>query len=557
MVDRPLARRFRNRLLVALAATTALAGPALADDKPRSKSRTSPPSSASAEAESRTTGARLPYIDEMIKEAWASASIKPSPLARDEEFMRRAYLDLLGRIPNLTEAKAYLGSRESGKRAKLVEYLLNHPDYAKNMATVWKVILVGRQRQEREVNNEALTTWLRRQFGDNRPWNEVTREIITASGSNKENGAVNFTLAHMEAEAVPLTSITARVFLGQQIQCTQCHDHPSNDWKQADFWGINAFYKGLRKQDVQVADATGVERYDHTILSQERTDAYSKYERRDARLGIAFPTFLDGRKVSQNKDIDRRVELAKFVTEPKNAQLARAFVNRIWGQFMGRGFVSPVDDFGAHNPPSHPELLDRLAASFQESGYDVKQLIRWIMNSEAYQLTSVATKSNEKDETLFSHMTLKPMTPEQLFDSLITATSAHKTGGGGENTGRRDAWLRQFLFTFGNDEGEENSSFTGTIPQALMMMNGDLMEQAVGGRPGSFLAEVFEQARLQGRAPELYAVNQIYLAALGRVPTNREIGEAQRFLASSPDTPQVLEDLFWALLNSNEFILNR
>src|SRR5690349_854048 len=227
------------------------------------------------------------------------------------------------------------------------------------------------------------------------------------------------------------------------------------------------------------------------------------------------------------------------------------------GHCMGRGIVQPVDDFGPHNPPSHPELLDQLAKDFQESKYDIKALIRWIMNSEPYQLSSLMTRNNDKDETLFSHMTLKPMSPEQLFDSLLTATAAHKAGTGTNDDRRRDQWLRQFIFAFANDEGDEGSTFQGTIPQALMMMNGNLMEQAVGCKPGSFLYDLYQRARGQ-RAPVLYMVNHIYLAALSRTPTSRELAATQRFIESYGDDPlNVLEDVFWALLNSNEFILNR
>ncbi len=358
--------------------------------------------------------------------------------------------------------------------------------------------------------------------------------------------------------AVNLTSITTRVFLGQQIQCTQCHDHPSNDWKQADFWGINAFYKGLKREEVRTANAAGVEMADHYELSDEPSDAFSKYERRDARLGIAFPTFLDGRKISQGKDVNRREALGKFITEPANDSFAKAYVNRMWGHFFGRGFVQPVDDFGTHNPPSHPELLDKLGQEFKDSGYDTKALIRWIMNSDAYNLTSASTKENEKDETLFTHMNLKPMTPEQLFDSLIVATAAHKAGGGEDQSRRRDMWLGQFVIAFANDEGEESLNFQGTIPQALMMMNGELMEKAVGGRSGSFLADLLERGQLQAKGSiEAYVVNNIYLAALSRYPTSRELNTARAFLTNNPDTICVMEDMFWALLNSNEFVLNR
>jgi hypothetical protein len=502
------------------------------------------------------TEVRLPFIDEMLKQAWDDAKVKPSRMCTDEEYLRRLYLDLLGRIPNIQEAQAFLGSREQGKRQKLVEYLLKEPDYAKNFSIQWGVALLGRARQERQVDRNALAAWLRRQFLDNRPWDRTVFDLITAKGNNKENGAVNFPMAHMEFGAVPLTSVTTRLFLGQQIQCTQCHDHPSNDWKQADFWGINAFFKGLKREDVNKPDATGGSVYDHSELTDQPTDAFAQYDRRNGLVGIAFPRFLDGRKISQGTDVDRRLELGKFIADSKNESLAKAFVNRMWGHFMGRGIVHPVDDFGPHNPPSHPELLERLAQEFMKSGYDVKALVRWIANSQTYQLSSVITKANEKDETLFSHMALKPMTPEQLFDSLLTATSAHKAGGDNGAGTKRDQWLNQFIFAFANDEGDEGSSFQGTIPQALMMMNGELMEKATGGKPGSFLADLFDDAQ-QHQSPVVYMVNHLYLAALSRYPTRNEMSQTSQFINGFPDTIYVLQDLFWALLNANEFVLNR
>ena len=318
-------------------------------------------------------------IDRGITEAWDKAGIKPARSATDEEYLRRAYLDLLGRIPNIQEARAFLTMRDHDKRGKLVEYLLNHPDYTKNFATQWTVLLIGRGNQGRMVNRAALTSWLRKQFSSDRPWNEVVHELVSSTGSNKENGAVNYILAHLEFGAVPLTSRTTRLFLGQQIQCTQCHDHPSNDWKQIDFWGINAFFKGIKAEDVTKSDTTGMEAYDHTEVKDEPTDAYVSFDKRNGMVGIAFPRFLDGRKISQGPDVIRRAELGKLIADPKNEALAKAFVNRMWGHFLGRGFVNPVDDFGPHNQPSHPELLDQLAKDFRESGYNVKKLIRWIM----------------------------------------------------------------------------------------------------------------------------------------------------------------------------------
>ena len=231
---------------------------------------------------------------------------------------------------------------------------------------------------------------------------------------------------------MPLTSITTRVFLGQQIQCTQCHDHPSNDWKQADFWGINAFFKGIKTRGGHGRPTRPASRGRSTTStsSDEPTDAFASYDKRNGLVGIAFPKFLDGRKISQGKDVDRRVELGKFITDPKNRDLARAFVNRMWGHFMGRGFVQPGRRLRAAQPAEPSRAARQAGAGVPgTSDYDIKALIRWIMNSQAYNLSSVMTKDNEKDETLFSHMTLKPMTPEQLFDSLLTATAAHKAGG--------------------------------------------------------------------------------------------------------------------------------
>jgi len=500
------------------------------------------------------------FIDQMIEDAWKKAGVKPAKPASDEEFLRRAYLDLLGRIPNVQEGRAFLQTREKGKREKLVTYLLDHPDFAKNFSTQWTVLLIGRGNQGRMVDRASLTNWLRKQFATDRPWNDVVHELVAATGSNKENGAVNFVLAHLEFEAVPLTSRTTRLFLGQQIQCTQCHDHPSNEWKQLDFWGINAFFKGMKAEEVRKPDATGLEVIDHTDLRDEPTEEFAKFDRRNGLVGVAFPRFLDGRKISQGTDVIRRAELGKLISDPDNEMLGKAFVNRMWAHFLGRGFVNPVDDFGSHNPASHPELLAKLGEEFKKSGYDVKKLCRWIMASHAYQLSSISTKTKTKGtdngEGLFTQMQLKPMTPEQLFDSLLTATMAHRAGSSDEGNRRRTAWLQQFIFTFGNDEAEESTSFQGTIPQALMMMNGDLMQTAISCKPGSFLGEVMDQARRQGRSPETYMVDSLYLAALSRRPSAKEFTRARHYLETNPDGLQVLQDLFWALLNSNEFVLN-
>ncbi len=507
-----------------------------------------------AGADKRKTEGRGAFIDRLLEESWKKVGVNPARPATDEEYLRRAYLDLLGRIPNVQEARAFLQTKETDKRDKLIDYLLDHADYPKNFATQWTILLIGRGNQGRMVDRGALASWLRKQFAANRPWNDVVYDLVTATGSNKQNGAVNYVLAHLEFDAVPLTSRTTRLFLGQQIQCTQCHDHPSNEWKQADFWGINAFFKGLKAEQKTAVNATGLEAYDHTELHDEPSDAYVRFDKRNGLVGIAFPKFLNGKKISQGTDVIRRTELGKLIVDPNNEDLARAFVNRLWAHFLGRGFVNPVDDIGPHNTPSNPELLEKLAKQFQASHYDVKQLIRWITASRAYQASSIKGKGVDKEEGLFHYMQLRPMSPEQLFDSLLTATNAHRTGNGNEGDRKRDTWLRQFLFAFGNDEGEETTNFQGTIPQALMMMNGELLRDAFSGKPGSFLAGCVEQAQTQTRARGLHGQPDLPRGP-EPLPDPQGIPAGRAYLASYPDSLQVLQDLFWALLNSNEFIL--
>jgi hypothetical protein len=239
--------------------------------------------------------------------------------------------------------------------------------------------------------------------------------------------------------------------------------------------------------------------------------------------------------------------------------IAMAMVNRTWSQFFGYGFTRPVDDLGPHNPSTHPALLDRLAEEFVKSGYDCKQLMRWIANSEAYNLTSRGTKKNERDNpaageaALFSHVYLKSMTAEQLYDSLIVATNAHKSGRSGweQSEKQRQVWLQQFVQAFGTDDGEESNSFDGTIPQALMMMNGELVQDAVSVKAGSHLGDV-----LAGRGNDAQKIGRLYMTSLGRQPTRPEMAAATKYLKSSRDPLTIYQDLFWALLNSNEFIFN-
>ncbi len=504
------------------------------------------------------------FIDAQIQQGWDDNEITPSGAATDEEWIRRVYLDVAGRIPSLDEVETFLSDESARKKPVLVDSLLEHTDYVRNFSTIWTNACIGRGEPQR-VSRSSLEKFFREAFAKNRPWNDVVVDIVTAEGHFEENGAVNYILAQMQMpdDAVQLTAKTTRLFLGMQVQCTQCHDHPFNDWQQSQFWEFNSFFRQVRKNDYRRNDPnTGRMVDDYSEVVWQNYAGPVHFEKRSGLMQAAYPVYL-GRRIDPGPDTDRRTELARLLVEPYEHEtplLARAFVNRMWGHFFGYGFTRPVDDIGPHNAASHPELLDRLARDFVSSQYDVKQLIRWIVNSRPYSLTSQFGSDNTVDDPasgempLFSHMYIKSMQAEQLYDSLLTASSADKAGSGGWDAQeeQRRRWMQQFVVTFDNDENDEATTFNGTIPQALMMMNSDLMERAVSADRGSLL-----YSTLSGPGTEVQKIQKLYLAALSRRPGRVELATARRMIASYPPAAGVApwQDLFWALLNSNEFIL--
>jgi hypothetical protein len=348
------------------------------------------------------------------------------------------------------------------------------------------------------------------------------------------------------------------------VQCTQCHNHPFNDWKQDQFWSMNAFFR----QTTSDATRKGRDIYSVRLMDKDFAgeggdgkEAEVYYELRNGVLQVAYPRFVDGTVINRSgyvKEVDRREELAKLMT--KSEYLGKAIVNRTWGHFLGYGFTKPVDDIGPHNPPSHPELLTALGKIFGETGYDSKRLIRWIVLSEAYSLSSKSTSRNKKDDPslgekpLFSHFYLRQMQAEELYESLLVATQADQASRGSyeEQEKVKSDWLQQFTIAFGTDEGDEATTFNGTIPQTLMMMNGDLIEKATSVESGSFLQRV-----ANGKLKNAAKINYLYEAALSRTPSKIELGVANDLLvARKGDPTAALQDVWWAVLNSNEFILN-
>ncbi len=457
------------------------------------------------------------FIDEQIVAGWDASGVKPSGKSGDSEWLRRVYLDIAGHIPPSDVAREFMEDKrpERQKREEMVNRLLDDSAYVRNFTTIWTNLLIGRSLSP-NVNRPAMQKFLRDCFAHNRPWNEVVYEIVSAEGSPDQNGASAFLLAHLNNQAVPATAITARIFLGTQVQCTQCHDHPSNDWKQNQFWEFNSFFQQTEVVQQELVDPKTGRKQMGPALHQSHQEGPNFYEDRRGLMKVAFPTF-DGIKVDPSEATNRRLELARLMTDSSRPQLAQAMVNRTWRHFLGEGFTSPVDDMGPHNTPTHPELLDGLASEFVASGYDVKQLIRWICLSDAYQRSSQFNETNRIDDPeagrppMFSRVYPKAMSAEQLYDSLVVATKPQNQGriSWAADEPLRDQWMQQFVTDMGTDENDESNNFEGTISLALLMMNSDLMANALSLERGTYLSEL-----LNDRMTEEQRLRLICLGAL-------------------------------------------
>lgn len=539
----------------------------------------------SAQGSTVTEDDIVTFINAQIRAGWVGdtkeTTIGPSPVATDSEWCRRVYLDIIGRLPTVEETEAYLKSGGPNKKLRLISLLMGETldsnpkdaalaekyleEYARNWSTIYSIMLVGRppaNNGNREmVNRDGMLAYLRGSLLRNKPWDKMVEEIVSAQGTTKPgspefNGATNFLVNKLQENAAEATAKTAKYFLGIQVQCTQCHNHPFNDWKQDQFWGLNAFFRQTRAvsaRDGRAIDYVTLKNQDYAGEGSNPKEAEIYFELRNGELRVAYPTFVDGTKIAKSgyvNEVDRRTELAKLVVKHEN--FGKAAVNRVWSHFLGYGFTKPVDDMGPHNPVSHPELLDRLGSEFTARGHNLKELIKWITLSEAYSLSSKSTTKNKKDDPSlgekpkFSHFYLRQMQAEELYESLLAATRAAAEGSAEEQQAKKDAWLRQFTVAFGNDEGDEATTFNGTIPQVLMMMNGDLTKTALAS---NFMKQLTaSQGTLKDK------VDYLYMATLSRKPTPQE---AQIVLsARQVNEGGVLQDVFWALLNSNEFIFN-
>jgi len=520
------------------------------------------------------TNESIKLINQKLIDSWKAQKVQPAKFADDHEFIRRASLDIIGRIATAEEIKKYLSHDPMTRRSQLVEDLLAHEDFPKHWATLFSNWLLTRAGTfGRGKYHQDTQTWLEDKFAANTPYQELVRELIVSKGDNDKNPAVNFYLAHLgevvpsakrdqegQFEMVPITSRITRLFLGVQTQCAQCHDHPFNpSVKQKDFWGVNAFLRQVERKGTPPATDDNRRMQSMPVLglsdnTKINTDATVLYEKRNGVILPTRATFLDGNKLDFESSRGRREQLADFIIA--NDNFSKATVNRIWAVFFGRGFTNPVDDFNEQNLPSNPELLDELSKRFKHYGYDLKRLIRWIANSHAYHLSHVGNKTNDKVETeaLFSRMPLKSLAPEQMFESLMVATGSAQSETKENRRVLREQWLNKLVSNFGDDEGNE-VNFNGTVVQALLMMNGREINDAISRKDKGTVAVAVAKSR--GNSQQI--INDLFLATLNRPAKPSEIKKIAQALpmrSREKDSLAPYQDLFWALLNSNEFLLN-
>jgi len=484
----------------------------------------------------------------------SSAAIPP--LIDDEAFLRRVSLDLTGKLPGPADLEAFVKDHDPTKRAKLIDRLLASEAYAVNWGRYWRDTLTYHTPASGNyLRWQLFDQWFVAQFRKNRPWNEVVTALVTATGINDECAPVNF-LTALYGNPVEIAATTSRVFLGVQLQCAQCHDARTESWKREQFHELVAFFG--RAKIVQHKDVTG--RGTPYAIEGREDGQYSMTDKKDpTRLIAMTPRFLTGESVSAAAtDSERRAALARLLTSSTNPWFARAYVNRIWTALMGWGFYASVNDLGSGPPPLFPEVLDHLAKDWTTSGYDPRWLFRTLANSETYQRQLLPRAAGESTE----HLAICPcrLRPEQIFEAMVKAlgfSEADKSiPAPAQNSApavARHSGLRHMIYqAFKVDPSLPAEEVQGTIPQALLMMNSVLVNTYVSATGKSLLADALKQGRTDEQILLL-----LYERTLARKPKPDEVAICTDYIAKVGNRQEALEDIYWSLVNSTEFLTKR
>jgi hypothetical protein len=515
-------------------------------------------------------------IDDEVRAGWSQKKLQPAPPSDDATFLRRVFLDLTGVIPTYDQARAFLDDKSTDKRAKLIDQLLSDPLYARHQADVWDLVLVGRNPPESRVRDrEGFMRFLREQFEKNVAYDKLVAALLLAEGNTVDEGAPVYMMQFARRPEDGIVSIT-QAFLGVQLQCARCHNHPYEAWKQLDFYGMAAF---LARLDVVTVGKQG-DMSKFAVGEKAGGEVNFTGPAKDQQPGKKGepvpPKFLLGEAVTEpptpkeyqdkafeeNKpppkpEFSRRDKLVAWLASPANPFFARAAANRFWGQFMGRGIVHPVDDMNSRNKPTHPALLDAMAKQFVDHGFDVKWLVREIVSSQAYQL---ATDGPAKDASplWYERARVRPLAAEELLESWRIATGydeamKNSPNAAEENKRRFHGVTWDYMMQYFGTPTTGDGDFQGGLSEALYLNNGEL-DRLITRDKGGLIDTLMQQS---GDAK----IDRLFLSILTRMPTAAERQRLADYLASdgadSDDRRRDrLREAAWALMTCSEFRFN-
>ncbi len=484
------------------------------------------------------------FIDRLVWQKLRKLNVLPSELGDDAEYLRRVYIDVIGTLPTPDEARRFLADKRPDRRARLVDELLERPEFADYWALQWADLLRVDRGTLGPKRAYSYYKWIRDAIAANQPLDQFARAVLTAEGPLTDSAPANF--YRVVTKPGEASSTLAQVFLGIRIACAECHHHPFDRWSQTDYYGMQAFFTGVGVRQSPRGES----------VSSEGGGAS-----RHPRTGEEVLAHALGEAAPAAKPVgDPRVHLADWLTRPDNPWFARNLANRVWAHFLGRGLVEPVDDFRATNPPSNPELLDALAKHLIENKYDLRSLIRVITASRVYQLSSAPNATNERDEQNYSRALLKRVPAEVLLDMVSQTTGVlERFPNAPPGTKAVQLWdskvAHYFLRTFGRPERvtacECERNAEPSVAQVLHLLNAPEV-QAKLSHEGGYVAKLMR--RHTADAP---LVEDLYLTFYSRPPTDKERKAAIAFLEKRKDRRrQAVEDLAWSLLNSLEFVFN-
>ncbi|QGJ69379.1 Translation initiation factor 2 [Planctomycetales bacterium 10988] len=487
------------------------------------------------------------YIDELVDQKLKKLRIAPSELADDETFLRRVSIDLVGQLPTVEEYRAFIDNPAPNKRRQLIDELIERPEFVDIWVMKWSELLTVRSVRNR-VSYKAMllyNNWLKDQISNNVPVSEMVIELLSAEGSIFDNPPVNF--YHVERDRLKIAENVAQVFMGMRLQCAQCHNHPFDRWTMDDYYSFAAFFSQIGRKNGEDPR--------ETIYYNRRSGG----QRHPVTNEVMKPRYLGGDLAEFENGEDYRANLAHWLASPENPYFAKNISNIAWAHFFGRGIIDEVDDVRVTNPPSNGPLLETLGEKFAESNYDFKQLVRDICNSRTYQLSTQANATNSTDETNFSKAKIRRIRAEVLLDCLDQVTKSPSKFRG-LPLGARAVEIADgststyFLQTFGRASRETVCScevkMEPNLSQALHLLNGSTVSSNI------VRGKVVSDALKEKQDPK-QILETIYLRALCRKPSVDEVAAFNQMLAEKgANHQQILEDIFWAVLNSREFIFN-